>query len=114
MLRRTSVGDFPFKPSLLRAPEHSEIGLGLTSGVGTKRTNRIGLAMSVNRVDRKWLTIAKPTRMTAFEHQDFANKQLEASPRQCMFATRFQIKLHLQRWGRASAAPRAPREQLVH
>jgi hypothetical protein len=33
---------------------------------------------------------------------------------QQLFATRFQIKLHLQQWARASAAPRAPREQLVH
>jgi hypothetical protein len=24
------------------------------------------------------------------------------------------VKLHLQQWARASAAPRAPREQLVH
>jgi hypothetical protein len=31
-----------------------------------------------------------------------------------MFATRVQIKLHLQQWTRASAAPRAPRERLVH
>jgi hypothetical protein len=30
---------------------------------------------------------------------------------QRMFATRVQIKLHLQQWARASAAPR---EQLVH
>jgi hypothetical protein len=33
---------------------------------------------------------------------------------QQLFATRFQIKLHLQQWARASAAPRALREQLVH
>jgi hypothetical protein len=33
---------------------------------------------------------------------------------QQLFATRFQIKLHLQQWARASAALRAPREQLVH
>ena len=30
-----------------------------------------------------------------------------------LFAARFQIKLHLQQWVRASAAPRAPCEQLV-
>jgi hypothetical protein len=33
---------------------------------------------------------------------------------QQLFATRLEIKLHLQQWARASAAPRAPREQLVH
>jgi hypothetical protein len=33
---------------------------------------------------------------------------------QQMFATRFEIKLHLQQWARASAAPRTLREQLVH
>jgi hypothetical protein len=33
---------------------------------------------------------------------------------QQLFATRFQIKLHLQQWARASAAPRALREHLVH
>ena len=32
---------------------------------------------------------------------------------QQMFATRVQIKLHLQQWARTSATPRAPREQLV-
>jgi len=32
---------------------------------------------------------------------------------QQMFATKFQIRLRLQQWARASAAPRARREQLV-
>jgi hypothetical protein len=33
---------------------------------------------------------------------------------QQLFVTKFKIKLHLQQWARASAAPRAPRKQLVH